>query len=56
MNLHDPAVVSQSALCDTYLDGSKRWVGYAAAQEERNKFARNNRIVLPVLYVLYLCM
>ena len=46
MNLHDPAVVS--ALCDTYLDGSKRWVGYAAAQEERNKFARNNRSSLPV--------
>ena len=35
-------------LCDTYLDGSKRWVGYAAAQEERNKFARNNRSSLPV--------
>ena len=30
------------------MDGSKRWVGYAAAQEERKKFARNNRSSLPV--------
>ena len=42
----DPACVS--AVCDTYLDGSARSVAYAAAQEERNKFKRNEDSSLDV--------
>ena len=37
-----------SAVCDTYLDGSARSVAYAAAQEERNKFKRNEDSSLDV--------
>ena len=42
----DPACVS--AVCDTYLDGSARSVGYAAAKEEWNKFNRNENSSLDV--------
>ena len=42
----DPACVS--AVCNTYLDGSARSVAYAAAQEERNKFKRNEDSSLDV--------
>ena len=44
--LGDPACVS--AVCNTYLDGSARSVAYAAAQEERNKFKRNEDSSLDV--------
>ena len=44
--LGDPACVS--AVCDTNLDGSARSVAYAAAQEERNKFKRNEDSSLDV--------
>ena len=48
--MHDDPAVMVSALCDTNVDGSKRWVGYAAAlqEEQRKKIARNNRSSLPV--------
>ena len=42
----DPACVS--AVCDTYLDGSARSVGYAAAKEEWDKFNRNENSSLDV--------
>ena len=44
--LGDPACVS--SVCDTNLDGSARSVAYAAAQEERNKFKRNEDSSLDV--------